>query len=84
MSTMKREIASIDRNVDDLDTLLAGLRPDVQPIVLSDDEPAQRQMARAVQGRGRPLRTTSIMVFRSPPGREQPRSPTHLPPIPCL
>jgi len=49
--TTKREIAFIDRNVDDLGTLLAGMRADVQPILLSDDEPAPRQMARAVQGR---------------------------------
>ena len=47
----KREIAFIDRGVDDLATLLAGLRPDVEPILLANDEPAPRQMARAVQGR---------------------------------
>src|SRR5260221_4838530 len=50
-TTTKREIAFIDRHVDDLETLLAGIRPDVEPILLSDDEPAPRQMARAVQGR---------------------------------
>jgi hypothetical protein len=49
--TTKREIAFIDRNVDDLDTLLAGIRPDVETIVLSNDESAPRQMARVVQGR---------------------------------
>ncbi|WMT72033.1 DUF4347 domain-containing protein [Bradyrhizobium sp. Ash2021] len=47
----KREIAFIDRGVDDLETLLKGFRPDVEPILLSNDEPAPRQMARAVQGR---------------------------------
>ncbi|WP_426442478.1 DUF4347 domain-containing protein [Bradyrhizobium genosp. P] len=47
----KREIAFIDRGIDDLETLIAGLRPDVEPILLSNDEPAPRQMARAVQGR---------------------------------
>src|SRR3954453_11407920 len=47
----KREIAFIDRGVDDLATLLAGIRPDVEPILLSNDEPGPRQMARAVQGR---------------------------------
>src|SRR5215475_11205097 len=49
---MTREIAFIDRNVDDLDTLLAGIRPDVEAILLSNDEPAPRQMACAIQGRG--------------------------------
>ena len=47
----RREIAFIDRGVDDLATLLKGIRPDVEPILLSNDEPAPRQMARAVQGR---------------------------------
>src|SRR5689334_17859985 len=50
-ATQKREIAFIDRGVDDLATLLAGMRSDVEPILLSDDEPAPRQMARAVHGR---------------------------------
>jgi len=50
-ATTTREIAFIDRNVDDLAALLAALRPDVQPILLSGDEPAPRQMARAVLGR---------------------------------
>jgi hypothetical protein len=48
---MTREIAFIDRNVDDLDTLLAGIRPEVEAIPLSNDEPAPRQMACATQGR---------------------------------
>ena len=45
-----REIAFIDRNVDDLATLLAGLRPELDPILLSDDEPALCQMACLVRG----------------------------------
>ena len=49
--TLKRAIAFIDRNVDDLGTLLAGISPDVEPILLSDDEPAPRQMLRAVRRR---------------------------------
>jgi hypothetical protein len=49
-ATPKREIAFIDRGVDDLATLLASLRPDVEPILLSNDEPAPRQMARADVG----------------------------------
>ncbi|WP_338699118.1 VCBS domain-containing protein [Bradyrhizobium sp. 26S5] len=49
--SFKREVAFIDRGIDDLETLLAGIRPDVEAILLSDDEPAVRQMARAVKGR---------------------------------
>ena len=48
---LKRAIAFIDRNVDDLGTLLAGISPQVEPILLSDDEPAPRQMVRAVARR---------------------------------
>src|SRR5262245_24712084 len=44
-----REISFIDRNVDDLETLLAGLRPELDPIFLSDDEPALLQMSRLVR-----------------------------------
>src|SRR6266853_1138929 len=50
-TAVTREIAFIDRHVDDLPTLLAGIRPDVEAILLSDMEPAPRQMARAVLGR---------------------------------
>ena len=49
--TLKRAIAFIDRNVDDLGTLLANISPHVEPILLSDDEPAPRQMVRAVKRR---------------------------------
>jgi len=48
-SATLREIAFIDRNVDDLETLLAGLRLELDPILLSDDEPALRQMSRLVR-----------------------------------
>src|SRR5262245_57027164 len=48
-SAMPREIAFVDRNVDDLPTLLAGLRPELNPLVLSDDEPAPCQIARLVR-----------------------------------
>src|SRR5262249_56144428 len=50
-SATLREIIFIDRNVDDLETLLAGLRPELDAILLSDDEPAPRQMSRLVRGR---------------------------------
>jgi hypothetical protein len=36
--TRKREIAFIDRGVNDLATLLAGIRSDVESILLSNDE----------------------------------------------
>ncbi|MBY5360206.1 DUF4347 domain-containing protein, partial [Rhizobium leguminosarum] len=41
-----REIAFIDPGINDLETFLGGLRPEVEAIVLSDGEPAIRQMAR--------------------------------------
>jgi hypothetical protein len=47
----KREIAFIDPGVDDLQTLLNGIRPNVEAILLTADEPAPQQMARAVKGR---------------------------------
>jgi hypothetical protein len=50
----KREIAFIDRGVDDFATLFAGIRPDVRAIQPSNDETAPRQMARAVEGREGP------------------------------
>jgi hypothetical protein len=50
-TTTKREVAFIDRYVDDLPTLLAGLRPGVEPILLSDMESTASQMANAVAGR---------------------------------
>src|SRR6201987_6578005 len=65
-STFKREIAFIDRGVDDLDTLLAGIRPDVEPILLSNDEPAPRQMARAVQGREGQLDAIHVIAHGRP------------------
>jgi hypothetical protein len=46
-ATRKREIAFIDRDVDYLATLLAGIRPDVEPILLSNDEPAPRRGRRS-------------------------------------
>jgi hypothetical protein len=46
-----REIAFIDPMVADIDVLLAGIRPDVEPIVLRPAEDAVKQIARAVEGR---------------------------------
>lgn len=47
----RSEIAFIDLNVDDLRTLLAGLRPDIEAIVLDEALPAPTQIARALHGR---------------------------------
>jgi hypothetical protein len=44
-----REIVFIDRNVDYLETLLASLRPELDPVLLSDDEPVLLQMSRLVR-----------------------------------
>ena len=49
--THPHEIAFIDPAITDFDTLLSGLRPDVEAIVLSQAEPAIAQMARALEGR---------------------------------
>lgn len=46
------EVAFIDPAVTDLDVLLGGLRPEVEPILLNATEPGPRQMARALAGRG--------------------------------
>jgi hypothetical protein len=51
MTSIQREIAFIDRNVNDLATLLAALRSDVEPILLSADTPAPQQIAEAVKHR---------------------------------
>ena len=45
------EVAFIDPNVDDIDVLLAGLRPEVEAVLLNAVEPAPRQMAQALAGR---------------------------------
>jgi hypothetical protein len=66
IASPKREIAFIDRGVDDLATLLAGIRPDVEPILLSNDEPAPRQMARAVQGREGQLDAIHVIAHGRP------------------
>ena len=49
--TLSREIAFIDPSVTDFETLLAGLRPEIEPVVLLPDEPAMTQMARMLEGR---------------------------------
>ena len=49
--TTSREIAFVDQNVSDLASLLAGLRPDVEPIVLTASECATAQIARTLERR---------------------------------
>ena len=51
MHAPAREIAFVDPKVDNLKSLLGGIRPDVDVFMLTADEPALRQMARAVEGR---------------------------------
>ena len=51
MAAPKKEIAFIDPGISNLETFIAGLRPEVEAVVLSDHEPAPRQMARALEGR---------------------------------
>ncbi|MGY4620806.1 VCBS repeat-containing protein [Bradyrhizobium sp. USDA 4472] len=63
--TSKREIAFIDPGVEDLETLLHGIRSDVEPILLSSDEPASRQMARAIRG-SRGLEAIHIIAHGRP------------------
>jgi hypothetical protein len=49
---MVREIVFVDPGISDLDTLLQGVRPGIETHLLTTDEPALVQMARAVAGRG--------------------------------
>ncbi|WP_128971309.1 DUF4347 domain-containing protein, partial [Bradyrhizobium tropiciagri] len=64
-ASSKREIAFIDRGIDDLETLLAGIRSDVEAILLSNNEPAPRQMARALKGR-RGLEAIHVIAHGTP------------------
>jgi hypothetical protein len=47
-TTVTCDIAFIDCNVDDLATLIVGIRPDVEAILLPDDERAPQKTARDV------------------------------------
>ena len=49
-STVK-EIVFIDRAITDVDSFLAGLRPDIEAIVLAPGESAPAQIAKALCGR---------------------------------
>jgi hypothetical protein len=50
-STAARELAFIDRSVDDLETLLRHLRPEVDAIVLDPQKPALAQIVESLKGR---------------------------------
>jgi len=50
MSTLKKEVAFIDANVADLDQLIAGLRSEVEPMVLVAGQSAPQQMVHALEG----------------------------------
>ena len=45
------EILFVDRSVSDIDTILSGLRPGVEAIVLDAAQPATRQIAATLEGR---------------------------------
>src|SRR5207244_763280 len=47
----RSELAFIDRTVSDLHTLLTGLRPGVEAVLLDSSAPAAVQMAQALRGR---------------------------------
>src|SRR5689334_3667689 len=59
------EVAFIDPNVDDIDVLLAGLRPEVEAVLLNAVEPAARQMARIV-ARYRDLEAIHVIAHGAP------------------
>src|SRR3954469_6587594 len=59
------EIAFIDPAVTDVDTLLAGLRPGVEGIVLNTAEPAPAQMARWLAGHDN-LQAVHIIAHGAP------------------
>src|SRR5208282_5151442 len=46
-----REILFVDPSVSDIDTILSGLRPGVEAIVLDAAQPAVRQIAARLEGR---------------------------------
>ena len=65
MSKKKTEVAFIDLNVEDIDALLAGLRPEGEGVLLNAREPAPRQVARVLADR-RDLEATHVIAHRAP------------------
>jgi hypothetical protein len=62
---VRSEIVFIDPGVDDIDVLLAGLRPEVEGVVLDAVQPAPRQMAQALAGR-RGLAAIHVIAHGAP------------------
>src|SRR5688500_1422100 len=63
--TAKTEVLFIDRGVDDLDTILNGLRPEVEAVLLDGDRRAARQMAEVLEGRSG-LAAVHVMAHGAP------------------
>jgi hypothetical protein len=64
-----REVAFVDPGIADIETLLAGLRPDIAAIVLDPDRPAAHQIAAALGIRpdsGRDLDAIHIVAHGAP------------------
>ena len=61
----KPEILFIDPSVSDIETLLAGLRPGVEAVLLDADRPAAAQMAQAIVGRSG-LAVVHVIAHGSP------------------
>src|SRR5271165_1375751 len=62
---LKSEILFVDPSVSDIATILGGLRPEVEAIVLDSSRPAARQIAEALCGR-RGLDAVHIIAHGSP------------------
>ena len=63
--TLKSEILFVDASVSDIATILGGLRPEVEAIVLGSSRPAARQIAEALHGR-RDLDAVHVMAHGAP------------------
>ena len=64
---LKSEILFVDPSVSDIATILGGLRPEVEAIVLDSSRPAARQIAEALRGR-RGLDAVHVIAHGAPGG----------------
>ena len=62
---LKSEILFVDPSVSDIATILSGLRPEVEAIVLDSSRPAARQIAEALRGR-RGLDAVHVIAHGAP------------------
>ena len=62
---LKSEILFVDPSVSDIATILGGLRPEVEAIVLGSSRPAARQIAEALHGR-RGLDAVHVIAHGAP------------------